>query len=447
MRGRNRPVLNKNWWSFTYWTALLVQLICVFTICIGLILYTSFRPPFSNPTVKQDVTKEVSVNKAAENLICENKVSENSVNIQELNETISYLMGKLRSTSAELKRMVRHVKESESLYNMRNSNNVRKDARCNGLKIATYNLWNLNPPWPKRRNAIAGFIKERNLDVIAFQEIRHEQIENGVFENQLLQLKKLTSFEHHYYEKVQEESNGKEEGLGLLSVCPIVETSSFIFQSSSGGPTSRKCIQVLLDCSNVKKYYGPNGLVNVFMTHFTLGDYEQCVNVIQLIKWLNTFDKDIPQVLLGDMNTYFDFEWPMDFLTSGFTAFQKSTFNPCYNAFKPHFEDQAILNSKPFDDVWEMFYPQNTNPKIAGNNMKDRWWGEAPANPGYTFPISENKDAIQDASRPDRILIRNKIMATSVALFGADPISLGSSSFYASDHRGVEACVLEVEDY
>ncbi len=133
----------------------------------------------------------------------------------------------------------------------------------------------------------------------------------------------------------------------------------------------RKCLQALIET--------PFGKVNFFLTHLGLNDMgmnkrsekrqfiqlictintDQCRHTVLLWKFMQSFPREIPQILVGDMNTYFDFEWPVDFLTKGFTPFMLSKHNPCssvLNLEKERMGQQAHFD-EVFTDVWEEVYP------------------------------------------------------------------------------------------
>ena len=110
------------------------------------------------------------------------------------------------------------------------------------FKIATYNLWNINPPWPVRRDRIAEILKGLHPDVIGFQEVR--KYEN---ENQLQGLLKLLPNEYQYvYEKVRDEDEGEEEGVALMSRHPVLTASSFMTESY-GAKDNRVCLHSLIN--------------------------------------------------------------------------------------------------------------------------------------------------------------------------------------------------------
>lgn len=91
---------------------------------------------------------------------------------------------------------------------------------------------------------------------------------------------------------------------------------------------------------------------------------------------MNSFPKDTPQILVGDMNTYFDFEWyewrkhllinranhqyrPADLLTQGLTPIMMSKFNPCVSVIESAMETNQHEMKKYhiLEDVWEAVYP------------------------------------------------------------------------------------------
>jgi endonuclease/exonuclease/phosphatase family metal-dependent hydrolase len=49
-------------------------------------------------------------------------------------------------------------------------------------------------------------------------------------------------------------------------------------------------------------------VVHVIVVHFSFDDQQQCRNAAQLLRESMQLD-DAPVIVLGDTNTYFDFEW------------------------------------------------------------------------------------------------------------------------------------------
>eukprot|EP00026_Physarum_polycephalum_P007153 Phypoly_transcript_07209.p1 GENE.Phypoly_transcript_07209~~Phypoly_transcript_07209.p1 ORF type:complete len:439 (+),score=51.74 Phypoly_transcript_07209:338-1654(+) len=354
--------------------------------------------------------------------LCEPKASATDV------EGMAYLYNKFWVAATEVKRQVLKGKGKDV---PELPNKVHAQCKPN-LVAATYNLWNINPPWPTRLKTIVDLIKEIGPHIVGVQEIRKFE-----GKNQLDILKEhLAKYKYSVYEKVQDEQQGEEEGLGILSKYPILESSSINF-----GNTNRKCLQSLIQT--------PHGNINFFVTHFSLNDIEQCTHALMLWEHLNSFPPDVPQILVGDMNTYFDFEWPMDLLTQGLTLFMLGPLNPCSNVLKKNLVHRMnqTLNYHVVKDAWEELYP--AIPKNEHMPASDRWWGSWAAPPGHTFSNYDD----QDPSRTDRLYFYSPEQKTKenkkkesylklcdVTLFGNTPIQdeqYKNKILYPSDHKGV----------
>jgi len=106
---------------------------------------------------------------------------------QQQASVIEYLMEKYRSTTKEVKRLVTSIQKSGGSEAALTATappqpdytqvTPRACSNAMSLKVATYNLWNVNQPWPVRRDAIAKILASLTPDIvgtciIAFAPIR-----------------------------------------------------------------------------------------------------------------------------------------------------------------------------------------------------------------------------------------------------------------------------------
>jgi len=321
------------------------------------------------------------------------------------------------------------------------------------LTIAAFNLWNVNEDWRERVRMLARELD--GVDVLALQEVRSfggggrtaELLRVHRFERdgessawlQECQLgyvaEVLTQFPHATYgaaARVQDQV----EGLAILSRFPIADVSMtpLVTMQRSSDLNTRAALHARIDA-------GDGLLVDVVNTHLTYDDRLQCfmvpvlASVAQSVRDANP-DPSSTTVLLGDMNTYIDFEWPMDFLTVEPDAWQAAPYNPCARAF-------SWFRRRPrFVDAWHEAYPRGEDGLVlAGDSLADEI-----AAIGHTFPSFEHDRPIDDC-RPDRILVTKPCPAgrfdsacgrctvCTTALFADQPYQ---GSAMLSDHRGLK---------
>ena len=85
------------------------------------------------------------------------------------------------------------------------------------LRVATLNLWNINAPWPARRDAIARTMERRAIDILAVQAVRYAGAGPGAGgAHQLAELaERLPELRYMAYLRVGPMAQGHEEGLGV----------------------------------------------------------------------------------------------------------------------------------------------------------------------------------------------------------------------------------------
>lgn len=106
------------------------------------------------------------------------------------------------------------------------------------IRVLSYNIWNLNPPWQDRLDIIEKQIKEINPPIIAFQEVRfmYEYQSNSPIPYQMEDLVQKLNNDKLEYQYVYQPSmtylltrmnpyaGRTDEGLGIMSKYPIVHT-------------------------------------------------------------------------------------------------------------------------------------------------------------------------------------------------------------------------------
>lgn len=182
----------------------------------------------------------------------------------------------------------------------------------------------------------------------------------------------------------------------------------------------------------------PDSPVLFYVTHLSYDDLQQCHSIPQLVHELEKAANST-QIIMGDMNTYLDFEWyvavalliltdimdyirPMDILTKPWHRLTfDSKHNPCAAS------NAALLNTTfvSFSDVWEEHARKHS----------------LPMHQGQTFPILRGQQFLMDPCRPDRILFRNAPGAAKILkLINVETLTgIGGSHEVISDHAAVVA--------
>ncbi|KAL0481501.1 Diguanylate cyclase [Acrasis kona] len=290
-----------------------------------------------------------------------------------------------------------------------------------GVVVATINMYNSNKLWRERLERIAQLIVENNIDIIGLQEVRTIEKEGGL--NQLTELmSKLPTDYSYVYEKfmvVGDPNQGGavvEEGLAIVSKYKINSVRKLHQISKTKNWNNRLCLNGLVDLGF--------SVLDFYVTHQAIDPVDQCQKMGEVLTFTN-HNAMLNQVLLGDFNTYYDFPYPMDLMTSNdglsfhHNKFQnkncnqecqKAKFDQCVSIL-----DNKHSNKRPFVDAWE--------------HLKND-------EPGHTF--TNYKD--QDMSRPDRILFRGGVeqdfIAQDIQVIGDTPLP-GHGDVYISDHRMV----------
>lgn len=153
----------------------------------------------------------------------------------------------------------------------------------------------------------------------------------------------------------------------------------------------------------------PFGRVRAVAAHLSYDRRQQCDSVSTILRpWLDGLwgrEQVLGQVLLGDLNTYPDYEWPLDALTLE-PEILRTVGGPCAA------EAPLVLEGPPFVDAWARARPLDA---------------------GATFPNPETMNL--DATRPDRILARGPgLRPRGAFVLGCDLVE-GTKGHAPSDHR------------
>jgi len=420
----------------------------------------------------------------------------------------SHLAWRLRECVGEAKRLVKarkrdhHSAEEQATWQLQAATASSKAFRhemavvaaagpVRGLiKAASQNLWNLERDWPTRRLQIAKLLRKLQPDVIALQEVRR-------WGNGTTQADQLASLLRGYsvvYKAInplpappdpnatatddeaedQEEDpapvdpaaekrkkeairmrilhnpKGTHEGMAVLSRLPVLSQGSrpvSILGDFSNDDNHRANLRV-----TVKSRAGP---LHVVASHFSYDDVQQCLNVAALHHFVSSLDPKEPTLLMGDFNTYFGFEWPMDLLAHPPSSMDRIDLNPCTAPWKVQ-QGSA--------EGGDLVAPAVDLPRNSGRLFTDAWRSLHPAPPelhGERDPIGDTFSAAEDfgseyndnpPSRPDRIYIGGGgIVPLAATPFGEEDLSEEDAPLVdgkgarlrASDHKGVFVAFVE----
>lgn len=385
-------------------------------------------------------------------------VAANKIVLNEARREVSELQNRLERYVVELK-ATRKLKArsgepegcaSASEYAYWKSNN-----QAGVLRVLNWNLWNLQEQWNLRRDSIAATLRELRPHVVGVQEVRI--LPNG--RNQLEELAALAGYPHVLYQHAGERGRHEEEGVGIMSMLPIVAHRDFPIprSSKSSDLNPRTMLRVTVDVASLIPSATTPILVDVHVTHISYDSGEQCRQMTHLRRFLDdgldlrksaqikdsaplsslrggprTMSLDDgpafrPQIVMGDLNIYRDWEWPMDFLRtkdlSALMAIQTGTFkNGCWSHV-----DRALADYRPvndaglggFSDVWE---DTGNAGRPVGNEFN-----------AWTFP--NLRGATNDFARCDRILLRSPRFPDQTELTSRRSAVIGCSDILGSTER------------
>ncbi|PRP87081.1 hypothetical protein PROFUN_04817 [Planoprotostelium fungivorum] len=232
------------------------------------------------------------------------------------------------------------------------------------FRVATVNAWNFEGDWKMRMMAICDLMERHQISIIGIQEIRISESFHQIsitnsnaapLSNQLEVLQKfLPSFPHHVFQASHTAKDYTEE-----SHCEL-------------------------------DYTFPGGY---WMCTLRIGPTQTWYNVVNQLKYVDDASGPIESIIMGDYNTYYDFEYPMDLMTMG-----------------PHVKSKC-------DAIWSRMrwsgYSHNWQP------LRDVWRTIRGEEPGLTFVVDKTVTPSLDSCRPDRILTNGMSFAeTDVYLLG-----------------------------
>jgi endonuclease/exonuclease/phosphatase family metal-dependent hydrolase len=259
------------------------------------------------------------------------------------------------------------------------------------IRILDLNIWNYNDPWPIRRDLIVRLIRETNPDMVALQEVRHQDWldTHHQADQLLLDLDGYTAVWNPaaYWPPDHDEHKGLQwEGLAILSRHPIVDRRMVCLERDVTDPHNHFPRLVL--GAQVRLPAGPFWLFN---THFPLSAQARKRVAPVALDFVNQTARDLPFAFTGDLNAV-PTESPIQYLTG--------------------------------------------QTKIAGQsgNLHDAWTMCHPDQDGYTFSAWEPKKRI------DYVFVSPKVKVHTIEIVGKTPHREKPSP---SDHCGLLA-VIEV---
>ena len=152
------------------------------------------------------------------------------------------------------------------------------------MKICTYNIWNDETNYSKRMDLLIKKINEKNIDIIALQEVKNKEIVNKI--------KEECGFNYICWEKYHD----REEGLAILSKYEMTNkwtnwSKSTIIHNSR------------LMCINTKVNGKILSIMNVHLDWESMQNRE--IELLKAIDYLKSQDTDY-KIMLGDFNSYQD---------------------------------------------------------------------------------------------------------------------------------------------
>ena len=127
------------------------------------------------------------------------------------------------------------------------------------------------------------------------------------------------------------------------------------------------------------------GLVNFFVIHISYEKTTQCRNMNELLLFLDSFDSNIPQILLGDFNTYFNAIFLFNHVFFRYADYEYPVAILSNVEVTSHCRRTSQIG-RPFRDSWTTFHKDDN---IDGRTFSLMPW------PGLQ-------------SRPDRILTNSE---------------------------------------
>ncbi|XP_060581006.1 uncharacterized protein LOC132737690 isoform X1 [Ruditapes philippinarum] len=256
-----------------------------------------------------------------------------------------------------------------------------------GLILSTYNIWNTMFNWQIRKLRVLEMIHTTESDIIALQEVRSG--EHPQLSNQILELKSglPSQFKWHVFRVANNVSfidktidkSYPGEGIGIISRLPIIDSSTHYLLPHPADPDKNKRVIVHV---RVKDRDGTS--YDILVVHLSYHRQQQCRNVADIVTFI-TSRRLRNVIIMGDFNTYNDYNWPIDIFLDG----KVTKDNPC----------------------WKI--SQNVN--LFRLKFKDAWLNVNAEKSGLTF---SNMPSPGFESRPDRILVESKLSVKNAKVIG-----------------------------
>eukprot|EP01147_Barroeca_monosierra_P008534 gene8534-981_t len=272
---------------------------------------------------------------------------------------------------------------------------IRKGVTPCSLKIASYNIWNVNEyengQYEMRMRQLTRNIRELNPDIIAFQEANMLE---GLLPEYHFVFQPAMSYPEKIFQRV-------EEGVAVFSKYPIVHVEEhLLFRDRSNPVDTHQRVLLKVQVLSPQSY-----VISIFVTHFSLDERARNEGCIQTWHTIREDNADV-QLLLGDLNA-----------------------EPTTTAIR-FLTGKALLGSENTNglfDVWTHLHPEPI-PENSENENEDQ---------GYGLTFSTLDDSL--IKRIDYALLRSlqaNITVRSVATF---PRALEKTP--SSDHLGL---ILEI---
>ncbi|KAK0064120.1 hypothetical protein Bpfe_006305 [Biomphalaria pfeifferi] len=240
--------------------------------------------------------------------------------------------------------------------------------------------------WRVRVQHIAELIKENEIDIMAFQEVRQTVLKTYPATSQLDEFKSLLPEFKWTFSRVAGEVSKplnsywyewNKEGLGILSRKQIIASTVINFTSVGQTDTNPRI------ALHAKIRLDPSTFVNVIVVHFSYDRHQQCSNAEELMSYISTLEL-FNVIILGDFNAYTDFPGPMDMFTSKRQS----------SCFIKRYPNLSYLIGT-FKDAWISFDNHGST--------------------GFTFSNMPEPGLV---NRPDRIIISKNLTVKQISVIG-----------------------------
>ncbi|KAH8075320.1 hypothetical protein JL721_1323 [Aureococcus anophagefferens] len=299
----------------------------------------------------------------------------------------------------------------------------------NGVRVVSLNVWQpAADTWATRRAALAALLKGAAPDVVALQELAAELDAAGYAMPHAAYVP--GTGDHGIGGRAPD--GWTEEGVAVLSRLPL---NDFYAETCAMPPLARSSDRNPRTALGVVAETPLGEPLRVVATHLSYDRLQQCSSVQERLRpWLDDlwagYDDDkentLGQVVVGDLNTYPDYEWPTDALTLS-APVAAAVGGPCDEDHATREKNVAALAA----DVGRRAEPA-PKPR-AEPDFSTRGRRPAAHEAGFTFPNPETMDL--DPARPDRVLVRStKLRADRAWVLGCDEVP-GAKGHRPSDHR------------